>query len=226
MKTLFLITARGGSKGIPGKNIKLLSGKPLVLYSLEYARIFAEDLDICLSTDSIEILNVAEQAGYTAPFVRPKHLAQDNSGSYEVIVHAVEFYKQKGIHYDAVVLLQPTSPLRLKKHFEEALELYSPDIDMVVSVLETRLYHYYEEINNLLIPFGEVYQRRQDAPILYIYNGSIYIINTDSLLKRRAFKEFHKVRKYVMSENYSLDIDTMDDWARMEYLIEQKIREI
>jgi len=221
MKTLFLITARGGSKGIPGKNIKLLAGKPLLLYSLEYARIFADDKDICLSTDSIDIIKVAEQIGYKTPFLRPKHLSKDDSGSYEVIVHAVEFYKKNNINYDVVVLLQPTSPLRLKKHLEEAFELYNTDIDMVVSVVETTLYNYYKEIDNFLVPFDEIYQRRQDAPLLYKHNGSIYIINTDSLLKKKSFKDFHKVRKYVMPEDYSIDIDTLNDWNRIECLIKE-----
>lgn len=219
MRTLFLITARGGSKGIPGKNIKLLAGKPLLLYSLDYARLFAEDKDICLSTDSSEIIRVAETSGYKAPFIRPEHLSQDNSGSYEVIVHALSYYENKGIHYDAVVLLQPTSPLRLKEHLEESLILYEKDIDMVVSVSESRLYHYYEESEGLLKPFGKIYHRRQDAPILYKHNGSIYIINATSLLKYKCFDDFRFVRKYVMDEKYSLDIDTIMDWEIAERML-------
>jgi CMP-N,N'-diacetyllegionaminic acid synthase len=219
MKALFLITARGGSKGIPGKNIKELAGKPLILYSLEYARMFARDCDICISTDSREILKAVEKAGYSAPFIRPESLSQDNSGSYEVIVHAVEFYRGKGINYDVVVLLQPTSPLRLKKHLDEAIALYNDDLDMVVSVSETRLYHYYEEKGDFLVPFGNVYQRRHDAPLLYKHNGSIYIINSDSLLKYCSFSQFVKVKKYLMEEKYSLDIDNLDDWEKVEHLL-------
>lgn len=219
MSTLFLITARGGSKGIPGKNIKPLAGKPLIHYSIEYARQFATEQDICLSTDSHEIIDVAAQINYYAPFVRPDYLAADNSGSYEVIVHAYNFYLSQGISYDNIVLLQPTSPLRNITHLAEAMALYSHDIDMVVSVFETQLYHYYQEVNGLLQPFGPVYTRRQDAPVLYKHNGSIYIINVNALMQYKSFGQFNKVRKYVMSEDYSLDIDTMDDWKRLEYLI-------
>ncbi len=223
MKTLFLITARGGSKGIPGKNIKLLAGKPLILYSIEYARQFTNDDDICLSTDSNDIIKVAAQIGYHAPFVRPDILAADNSGSYEVILHALDFYKAKGVIYDNIVLLQPTSPLRLASHYTEAMQQYSPDIDMVVSVSETQLYHYYEEKEGFLQSYGEVYTRRQDAPVLYKHNGSIYIINSNSLSKYVSFEMFNKVKKYVMSVEYSFDIDTLDDWARIEYLLQTKL---
>jgi CMP-N,N'-diacetyllegionaminic acid synthase len=219
MKALFLITARGGSKGIPGKNIKKLAGKPLILYSLEYARMFAEDCDICISTDSREILEVVEKEGYKAPFIRPESLSLDNSGSYEVIVHAVEFYRNRGINYDVVVLLQPTSPLRLKNHLEEAMLLYEDSIDMVVSVSESYFYHYYEEKDGLLVPFGKEYKRRQDAPLLYKHNGSIYIINISSLFRYSEFGEFRNARKYLMPAKYSIDIDTLDDWGKAEELI-------
>jgi CMP-N,N'-diacetyllegionaminic acid synthase len=219
MNVLFIITARGGSKGIPGKNWKKLAGKPLILYSLEYARLFASDTDICVSSDSKEILDVVEKAGYKVPFIRPERLSRDNSGSYEVIIHAIEFYRNKGVNYDVVVLLQPTSPMRLKEHYEEALSLFSSDIDMVVSVFETRLYHYYQEIEGFLKLIGETYHHRQDAPKVYKHNGSIYIINTASLLKYSSFSQFSRVRKYIMPENYSLDIDTLDEWNRLEYLL-------
>ena len=192
MNTLFLITARGGSKGIPDKNIKLLNGKPLIHYSLEYARLFADDQDICLSTDSEKIIKVAEQIGYNSPFIRPDYLASDDSGSYAVILHALNYYLGKGLIYKNIVLLQPTSPLRLRTHLDEAMSLFSYEIDMVVSVIETQLYHYYEEKEGLLTPHGQIYSRRQDAPVLYKHNGSIYIINTDSLLDHWRLINFTK----------------------------------
>lgn len=219
MKTLFLLTARGESKSIPDKNIKPLLGKPLIHYSIEYARLFVGDKDICLSTDSDVIIKTARQINYETPFVRPSSLATDHSGSYEVIVHAINFYKEKGFHYDNVVLLQPTSPYRIKMHLEEAFTLYSIDIDMVVSVSETYLYHHYEEKNGLLVPFGQVYQRRQDAKSLYKHNGSIYIINTKSLSKYNNFDEFTRIRKYVMGELFSIDIDTVLDWEVLESIM-------
>jgi len=222
MKTLFLITARGGSKGIPGKNIKELAGIPLIHYSILFARLFAEDIDICLSTDSEDILESAKIINYKAPFIRPKNLALDDSGSYNVIVHAIKFYKIMGIEYDNIVLLQPTSPIRLKTHLTEALSLYSNDIDMVVSVTKTHLYHYYYEKDGLLFPFGQIHQRRQDSEILYKHNGSIYIINTSSLLNYSDFSKFKCVKKFVMDVDYSWDIDTIEEWNRIDHLLRSK----
>ena len=106
MKSLFLITARGGSKGIPHKNIKPLAGKPLICYAIDVARQFVEDMDICVSTDGDDIIEVVEKYGLKVPFKRPAELASDTAGSYEVIRHAVQFYEQKGVLYDTVVLLQ------------------------------------------------------------------------------------------------------------------------
>ena len=124
MKTLYVIPARGGSKGIPGKNIKPLCGKPLIAYSIEVARALADDCDICLSTDSQQIADVAKNMGLEVPFMRPDYLATDKSGTYEVLLHAVQFYADKGIHYDTLVLLQPTSPFRTAADVQRAIDAY------------------------------------------------------------------------------------------------------
>ena len=111
-KILYVIPARGGSKGVPGKNIKLLGGKPLIYYSIEVARALANDEDICVSTDNIEIKELVEQTGLQVPFLRPPELALDDSGTYEVLLHAVNYYATQGKQYNLLVLLQPTSPFR------------------------------------------------------------------------------------------------------------------
>ena len=134
MKTLYLIPARGGSKGIPHKNIRPLCGLPLIGYSINVAREFADDRDICLSTDDPEIAETARKMGLDVPFMRPDSLATDKSGSYEVMLHALDFYHNRGVDYDRLVLLQPTSPMRTADDVRRALELYTPDIDMVVTV--------------------------------------------------------------------------------------------
>src|SRR5215831_8877346 len=115
MQLLFIIPARGGSKGIPGKNIKPLNGKPLIYYSIEFARLFSDDQNICITTDSEAIKKTAETIGLAVPFLRPSHLATDTAGTYEVLQHAVGVYKDLAKEYDALVLLQPTSPFREKK---------------------------------------------------------------------------------------------------------------
>lgn len=143
MNILVIIPARGGSKGIPGKNIKLLGGKPLIYYAIDVARAIVDDTHICVSTDDDQIIRVVEQYGLSVPFIRPTELATDTAGSYGVLLHALSFYESKGEHFDAVVLLQVTSPFRTVNHVREALNLYNKDLDMVVSVKETDSNPYY-----------------------------------------------------------------------------------
>lgn len=228
MKTLVIIPARGGSKGIPLKNIKHLNGKPLIAYTIDIARAICDDDDICVSSDDIEIIKVVEEYGLEVPFIRPSELATDNAGTYGVLLHALGFYERLGRKYDNVLLLQNTSPFRKVKHVKEALNLFTKKIDMVVSVKETSSNPYYncfEENENgfLRISKGDgKLVRRQDAPISYEYNGAIYVINPDSL-KRETLGMFKKSIKYVMDELSSIDLDTMLDWKFAEFLINEKI---
>ncbi|MGB8192550.1 MAG: acylneuraminate cytidylyltransferase family protein [Chitinophagaceae bacterium] len=228
MKKLIVIPARGGSKGIPGKNIKTLNGKPLIHYSLDYARQFADDEDICITTDSTEIGDSVRQMNYELPFLRPAELATDTAGSYEVLRHALNFYTEQGKNYDALVLLQPTSPFRKNKHLKEALALFNEGIDMVVSVSESSANPYYnlfeqDEEGFLHISKGSGgFLRRQDVPPVYEYNGSIYVINVKSLLTHVSFAGFSKVVKYAMEPEYSIDLDTPADWNYAEFLAAQQ----
>jgi len=126
MNPLVVIPARGGSKGVPGKNIKLLNGKPLINYTIEAAQKVFDDAIICVTTDSQEIKQVVENTtGLKVPFLRPDNLATDNAGTYEVLLHAVDFYERQGYVADTLILLQPTSPFRTDKHIEEAIALFS-----------------------------------------------------------------------------------------------------
>ena len=224
MKPLVIIPARGGSKGIPHKNIKLLGGKPLICRAIDNARAVAPDSDICVSTDDSEIIQVVEDYGLKVPFIRPTELAADNSGTYEVLLHALSFYEQQGRTYDTIILLQPTSPFRRDEDISEALKLYSPDVDMVVSVTEARANLYYNCFETDSDGFLHVskgdgkYIRRQDAPKAWEYNGAIYIINPQSL-KRKSLGEFKRRRMYEMDELHSLDLDTPLDWRIAELLI-------
>lgn len=228
MKYLFVIPARGGSKGIPHKNIKELNGKPLIFYSIEVARDLVKDEDICVTTDDQEIIDVVENnTGLNVPFKRPDHLATDKSGTYEVLLHALSYYEVIGIKYDAIVLLQPTSPFRKVEQVREAMHLFSADIDMVVSVKETSSNPYYNcfEENNegfLCISKGDgKITRRQDVPKVWEYNGAIYIINCQSLKNSHGFSDFKKKVKYVMDNESSIDIDSPIDWKIAEALLIQ-----
>ncbi len=223
MRYLVVIPARGGSKGIPRKNIKPLAGKPLIYYTIDVARAIVPDEDICVSSDDDEIIKVVEDYGLNVPFIRPAELATDTAGTNEVLLHALEYYERQGRQYDALILLQNTSPFRTAEHVKEALDLYTPDIDMVVSVKECAANPYYcvfEENNDGYLHVckgnGTVY-RRQDAPKVFEYNGAIYIINTDSL-KKQHIHQFSKRIKYVMDEYSSYDLDTMNDWMIAEMI--------
>lgn len=226
MKTLFLIPARGGSKGIPRKNIKELNGKPLIQYSIDVARRLTGDENICVSTDDREIIEVVEKSGLEVPFIRPESLAADTATTNDVICHALNFYKDKGTAYDNIVLLQPTSPLRTADQVKGAMNLYSDDIDMVVSVKENKgsvilfkenakgyLEHVFDTANGI---------RRQDALRLYEYNGAIYVMNSRSILEK-SMSGFTKIKKYIMSEKDSIDIDNMLDWKMCEIIIKYNI---
>jgi N-acylneuraminate cytidylyltransferase len=223
MKPLVVIPARGGSKGIPDKNIKLLGGKPLIHYTIEVAREVFEDEDIIVSTDSERIKEVAEATGLKVPFLRPANLATDTAGTHEVLLHALEFLEQQGKNPDIVVLLQPTSPFRKAQHIQEAMELYNPNIEMVVSVKETKSNPYYvlfeqDEHGYLRKSKEGSFTRRQDCPRVWELNGAIYIINTQSL-KAKPLNQFKKVKKYVMDELSSHDIDTILDWRVAEAIL-------
>lgn len=228
MKTLVVIPARGGSKGIPHKNIKLLNGKPLICYSIDVARQFMADDNICVTTDDDEIIKVVEEYGLKVPFKRPDYLATDTCGSNEVIQHAYQFFAEKGIEYDAILLLQPTSPFRKVEFLKEAVALYDDSIDMVTSVKLSSCNPYYdgfeEDADGLLrISKGDgTIERRQDAPSVWQQNGSIYVINSKSLMEK-GMAHFTKIRKYAMSELYSVDIDNPFDWKVAELVINEKM---
>lgn len=227
MKILVIIPARGGSKGIPHKNIKPFNGKPLIYYTIDCARAICNDEDICVSTDDPEIISVVEQYGLKVPFVRPAELATDTAGTYEVLLHALNYYEQQGKHYDVVMLLQNTSPFRTAEHVEEALKLYTPDVDMVVSVKECAANPYYcvfeensEGYLHVCKGDGNIF-RRQDAPKVYEYNGAIYIMSAEKL-KTTHMHKMQKRVKYVMDEMSSFDLDTMTDWNIAETIIKER----
>lgn len=223
MKPLVIIPARGGSKGVPGKNIKLLNGKPLINYTVDAAREVFSDEQICVSTDSIEIKTAVESTGLNVPFIRPAELATDTAGSYGALLHAIDFYEQRGYHPDVIILLQPTSPFRSAKHISEALKLIDDVCEMVVSVRETNANPYYvlkEENEEGWLEKSKPgnFTRRQDCPKVYEVNGAIYIMHTEEL-KAKPLGKFEKVRKYLMGEYSSMDIDTTLDWQLAEFVL-------
>lgn len=229
-KTLWLIPARGGSKGIPGKNIKPFCGCPLVCRAVKQALECASTDDyVFVSTDSREIKKVAEACGIEVPFLRPASLATDTASSYDVIMHALNELENKGNRFDRVVLLQPTSPLRTTTDITNALNIWNSGIDMVVTVCEAKTNPYYNGFETdadgmLHISKGDGnFTRRQDAPKVWEYNGAVYVMSVESL-KRGSMASFKKIIPSVMPVDRSVDLDTPTDWIIAETLYSQQNR--
>ena len=227
MNPLIIIPARGGSKGIPGKNIKPLLGQPLLAYTLAAARQVAPDERIILSTDSEEIRRVAESLSLAVPYMRPAELATDASGSREVILDVMDWADAQGIDYDCVVLLQPTSPLRTADDIRQCMDvydLYAPNIDMAVTVVEAASNPYYNcfeagEDGFLHISKGDgLITRRQDAPKVWEYNGAVYVIRPQAI-REMPLGAMPRRAASPMPRERSVDIDTEADWRVAEYLL-------
>lgn len=219
---LFVITARGGSKGLPGKNIKDLCGKPLIAYSIDVARAFVDDEHICVSTDSNEIKEVVENYGLKVPFLRPDYLATDTATTNDVLVHAVNFFKNLNRNYKKLVLLQPTSPLRTIEDVMGAIKLYRDDIDMVVSVMKSHAPAVLCKENEdgfLELVHNKNAVGRQSMQTFYEYNGAIYVINVKSL-KEKGLASFTRKVKYIMPKESSIDIDDIYDFMLAEQIIQ------
>lgn len=227
MKILYLIPARAGSKGLPGKNTKYLGEKPLVTYSIEFALNHLQSGDeLCISTDDNGVLDIAKNMGVKIPFLRPQELATDTASTYDVIIHAISHYNNIDKNFDALLLLQPTSPFRARHDLMEMISLYDQELDMVVSVKKAKENPYFtlfeEEENGLLMKSKlQNFERRQDCPDVFAFNGSMYLINIHSLLNMQI-NEFKKIKKLVMPEERSLDIDTLADWALAEFYLNQQ----
>ncbi len=224
MKVLALIPARGGSKGIPGKNIKPLAGRPLIEYTIAAARKSGLLTDIILSTDSIDIARVAEKAGAEVPYLRPEFLALDATPTIEVVVHAVDFLHKAGRDYDAVCLLQPTCPFRTDGFIDQAIVRFlESGYDSLVSVLplpEKYNPHWvFEESgNHLLKPAtgeSEIISRRQNLPPAYYRDGSVYLTRISVITEMHSL--YGRSISYIVSDQtFHINIDNPEDWLKAE----------
>ncbi|WP_158837996.1 acylneuraminate cytidylyltransferase family protein [Polaribacter sp. L3A8] len=231
MRILGLIPARGGSKGVPGKNIKLLGNKPLLAYTSEIALQSNYLVKTVLSSDDDKIIEVAKSLGVEIPFKRPSNLAEDSSPTLPVIKHVLDYYKAKGEFFDAVCLLQVTSPFRTVSFLDEALNKFiNSDTDSLVSVQEVpHEYnpHWTFELNkqgNLKIATGEteIITRRQELPKAYHRDGSIYITKTAVIEKQNSL--FGNSIAYIESpKEFYVNIDTLKDWEKAELLLKNNI---
>lgn len=226
LTVIAVIPARGGSKGLPGKNIADLCGKPLISYTIDTA-LKSRYIDrVIVSTDSRKIAKISETFGAEAPFLRPAYLAGDTTHTPPVIEHAVRFIEKHGFRADLVVTLQPTSPLRNFKQIDEAVELmYRSHFDSVVSVKAADYPPYWimKIKKNKAVPFvddGIDYfkKERQQLPKTYQINGAIYITRRDALLKKKVIIS-DNCGVIVMDGKTSLDVDTGADLERIRKII-------
>ena len=229
MNILGLIPARGGSKGIPGKNIRLLDGKPLLQYTFGAGRNSKLLSRLILSSDDTAIIEVAELLGLEVPFVRPSHLAQDVTGSLEVVLHALDFLEAKGETYDAVCLLQPTSPFRKEGLIDAAIEKFSSGgFDSLISVRQVpenfNPHWIFEEQNGLLkIATGEdeIITRRQELPTAYYRDGAVYLTKTEVLRDQKSL--FGKKVGFIDATGEPfVNIDEPSDWEKAEQLLKSR----
>lgn len=225
-RVLGLINARGGSKGVPGKNIRLLHGKPLIAYSIEIAKRSRLIDRVVVSTDSPEIAIIARNYGAETPFIRPKELASDNSLQIDSIIHAVDFIEQEeNQSYDYICLLQPTSPIRLINDVDDVIEkLISYGADSMITVTQVKGFHpftYYKMTNDeRLEPFMQTPTAgviRQDFPEIFWRTGSVYALKRDNLKFRSLYG--NDIRGHIIPAERCANIDDPLDWEITELLL-------
>ncbi|MFK8006485.1 MAG: acylneuraminate cytidylyltransferase family protein [Saprospiraceae bacterium] len=225
MRILGLIPARGGSKGVPFKNKKLLHGKELIRYSIETGLNCPLIDDVIVSTENVDIAKIAKNAGAKIPFLRPEELATDDSPSIDTIIHALEFLDKSGDHFDAICLLQPTVPFRNFDDVTEAiLKFKESDADSLISVREVpHIYNphwIYEENKETgflkrTISSEKMISRRQDLPKAFHRDGSIYLTKVDVILSNKSLYG-EKITYHEMVNSPNINIDTKKDWIDAE----------
>ena len=222
---LVIIPARGGSKRLPGKNIMPLVGKPLIFHTLDVAINIFPIENICVSTEDQKIINLVESYGLKVPFVRPKELATDIATSRDVIIHAIDFYKNKlNRKFSTICLLQPTSPFRSEGQIFKILKQWDETLDMIVSVKKVQ-----QNSNNLLFEesksgYLNILKNRREknnSIEVYAFNGAIYLINIKSIM-RETILSFEKIKKFLMDEYSSIDIDTKQEFEQCERIFNHK----
>ena len=227
--TIAIIPARGGSKGLPGKNVRLLSGLPLIAHSIRFARLCPEIERCIVSTDSEEIAKVARDAKGEVPFLRPPELAQDSTPMLPVLQHAIgEMERLEDKRYESVILLQPTSPFRLPEDVSRALQLMDQDREAVGVVavstpsFNPRVVCVEEKDGYLQWAFArKMYTRRQEAEPVYRINGMLYVWRRDHLMGCSADQLYDGPHRVLMvPEERALDIDTLHDFQAGEALLQ------
>jgi len=229
MNIVATICARGGSKGVPRKNIRPLCGKPLIVHTIETARKCPLINRIIVSTDDREIAEIARKAGAEVPFMRSRELAQDDTAKLPVIKHAIQFLESQGYSPDIVVDLDPTSPLRTEKDIEACIRMVmAGEADNVFSVTRASKSPYFNMVEiidgrvRLVKPLDRPAKRRQDAPEVYDMNASIYVWKRDALMNNETIY-LENTRIYLMPK-WAIDIDDETDFEFVEYMLSRRTK--
>ena len=227
---LAIIPARGGSKGIPRKNIRLLSGKPLITWTIDEAKKSKYIDKTIVSTDSQEIANIAIKYGVEIPFIRPTELAKDETPSSDVIINTLQWFERnQNQKFDLLILLQPTSPLRNSYQIDAALKdfISNPSNKCLVSVKEVEESPYWMKIidtdhylKNFTLKQNN-FTRRQDLPKVYILNGAIYIMRTADFMNYKSFNVDNTI-PFLMDKKTSIDIDSEEDFVLAEVIVKKE----
>lgn len=225
-----IIPARGGSKGLPGKNIKLLNGLPLISYSIKAALKSKHIERVIVSTDSKEIAEIAIYYGAEVPFLRPEYLATDESLSIDNFIYSIERLEELSNHkIENFIVLQPTSPLRNTQHIDEAIDLFiSKNADSVISYTkEAHPITWHKYVNNdlrLKSIFEEDIKNRQDYRVSYFPNGAIYVFSSNLIRSRNYSSD--KTYAFIMPSSHSIDIDTQYDFDYAEFQLSKDNNEL
>ncbi len=232
MKVLAIITARGGSKGIPRKNLALLAGKPLLAYTTEAALAARSLARVVLSTDDDEIAEVGRKLGVDVPFMRPAELSRDDTATLPVLQDVVRRLDEQGERYDAIFTLQPTNPLRRTSDIDGAVELLSSSgADSVIGFVDVgerhpaRMKFIDSEGRVVDPPFAEAFegQRRQDLPKMYLRDGSVYLTRREVLIEQNSIKG-RDCRAWLVPAERACNVDVPLDLEMCEWLLERLAR--
>ena len=221
-----IIPARGGSKGLPGKNVRPLNGKPLIAYAIEEA-LKAKHIDrVIISTDDEEIAKVAVQYGAELPFMRPAELASDTAQAIDNYIYTIgRLGEESKERIDAFVVLQPTSPLRIAEDIDGAVDLFlEKNADSVISYTPeahpVSWHKYLDEEGRFVNIFDDNIQNRQANRVSYYPNGAVYVFRSSIIRERKYYTE--KSYAYVMPRIRSVDIDFIEDFEYAEYLLNRR----
>lgn len=225
MKILALIPARGGSKRLPGKNIRLMGGKPLIVWSIEVAKGIPEVCDILVSTDDRDIADIAQAAGALVPWLRPAELSTDTASGTDVALHALDWYEKDKGRVDGLLLLQPTSPFRSLETVLRGIDLFKAnEFRSVIGVSPPGSHPMwcFRIEGNSMQPFvegGGLHLRSQDLPPAYVVNGAFYLIKPNDLKRDRTFFNEAMVPLIIDHPVESIDIDNEYDWLIAEAML-------